>query len=211
MLRRFYKELVVEEPNRSTQQLAGGQPKSRGPGQVMERGFELPGTERVEEHLALILCFVEVKFVKKGVALMGGGNDLVELFPKLFKLERIENPDPGQEPILFEAVYLLPAQSIALPLAWRLRAMEELADWFVLSGKVHGIYFFAVILTPRGFARNLGCAAVFLAIRPTGESGRFAEHTFIYPGALITLPTTAPGKYFCSGLFLPQWSFPGEA
>jgi hypothetical protein len=118
MLRRFYKELVVEEPDSPAQQLVGSQPKSRGPGQIMEGGFELPGTERVEEHLALILCFVEVEFVKKGVALMAGVNDLVELIPKLLKLERIENPDPGQEPILFKAVYLLPAQSVVLPLAW---------------------------------------------------------------------------------------------
>ena len=152
VLRRLDKELVMEEPNRSSQQLVGCQAKSRGPGQVMEGGLELPGAECVEEHLALIFCFVEVKFVKQGVVRMPGVCHLLELIPQLPKLERIKNWNPGEEPILFEAADLLPAQGVALPLARGLGAVEKLADWFVLCGEVHGIYFFAAILTPPGFA-----------------------------------------------------------
>ena len=142
MLRWFNKELVVEEPNGPAQQLVGCHAKSGSPGQVMEGWFELPGTECVEEHLALIFSLVEVEFIKEGVVRMAGVNDLVELIAELFKLEGIKNRDPGQEPILFVALYLLPAQGIALPFTWSLRGIEEFADWFVLSGKVHGRYFF---------------------------------------------------------------------
>ena len=83
----------------------------------MERGFELPGSECVEEHSGLFLGLVEMKLIEQGIVRMLRVENLVELRLELFELGRTENPDPWKKPIFFEVLELLRVESIVRPLA----------------------------------------------------------------------------------------------
>ena len=82
----------------------------------MERWFELPGSERVEEHPVLLLGLVEMKLIEQRMTRMLRVYNLVEFRLELFELGRIENPDPWKKPIFVKVLELLRAEGIVCPL-----------------------------------------------------------------------------------------------
>ena len=113
---RLDEELVMEETDRSSQQLVGGKAQPGVPEQVMKGGFDLPGAKGMEENPAFLFGFVEMEFIKEGITRMGRIEEPVEFFFQLLQLGGFQEPDAAEKAVLFEAVNLLLCERIGHPL-----------------------------------------------------------------------------------------------
>ena len=96
MLGRFAEQLVVPEPHRAAEQLAGGHRERRMPQQIVKAGRNPPSAQRMEQHGIGIVRFVGVVLVPQFASRMVRPKELGQLAAQGFDLFIRQNSNPGR-------------------------------------------------------------------------------------------------------------------
>ena len=103
----LHEELVVPEAHSSPEELARGNEDGGVPEEIVERGRDAPGAERVEENAARLAGLVRVPLVEEVGSGMLRAEKWLELGAQELDLVVVEDPYPRQETVAFEAGKLL--------------------------------------------------------------------------------------------------------
>jgi hypothetical protein len=125
------KELVVPEPNRSFQELAGCHGKCWIPEEIMKAWGDPPSAESMKENGVRICGFVGVVFVKELSTRSRWVHEELELLPQRFYLHIAQEAHSRGVPPLPVALELLLRELVGFPVAEAAGILEKVTGQFV--------------------------------------------------------------------------------